>query len=65
MPYVSTMKLPNTLTLAGTDGHNDDIDLYLAAMSSHDGTTAWRDLVVLLVWAVAGTALTARTFRWE
>jgi ABC-2 type transport system permease protein len=30
-----------------------------------DGTTAWRDLVVLLVWAVAGTALTARTFRWE
>jgi ABC-2 type transport system permease protein len=30
-----------------------------------DGTTAWRDLGVLLAWAVAGTALTARTFRWE
>jgi ABC-2 type transport system permease protein len=30
-----------------------------------DGTTAWRDLGVLLVWAVAGTVLTARTFRWE
>ena len=26
---------------------------------------AWRDLGVLLVWAVVGTVLTARTFRWE
>jgi ABC-2 type transport system permease protein len=25
----------------------------------------WRDLLVLCVWAVAGIALTARTFRWE
>ncbi len=40
-----TMKLPNTLTLAGTDGQGDDIELYLAAMSSHDGTTAWRVIV--------------------
>ena len=30
-----------------------------------DGAIAWRDLVVLLAWAVAGTALTARTFKWE
>ena len=30
-----------------------------------DGTTAWRDLGVLLVWAVVGTVLTARTFQWE
>jgi ABC-2 type transport system permease protein len=30
-----------------------------------DGTTAWRDLGVLLVWAAVGTALTARTFQWE
>jgi ABC-2 type transport system permease protein len=30
-----------------------------------DGTTAWRDLLVLLVWAAVGTGLTARTFRWE
>lgn len=30
-----------------------------------DGTTAWRDLGVLLVWAALGTVLTARTFRWE
>ncbi len=30
-----------------------------------DGRTAWTDLVVLLAWAVLGTALTARTFKWE
>ncbi|HEY0950457.1 ABC transporter permease [Nocardioides sp.] len=30
-----------------------------------DGSTAWTDLVVLLAWAVVGTALTARTFKWE
>ena len=39
-----TMKLPNTLTLQGSEG-SDDIELYLAAMSSHDGTTAWRVIV--------------------
>ncbi|WP_199431206.1 DUF932 domain-containing protein [Qaidamihabitans albus] len=36
-----TMKLPKHVTIAGTD----DIELYLAAMSSHDGTTAWRVIV--------------------
>ena len=30
-----------------------------------DGTLAWRDLLVLLGWAVAGTAATTRTFSWE
>jgi ABC-2 type transport system permease protein len=30
-----------------------------------DGTIAWRDLAVLVVWGALGTALTARTFRWE
>ena len=30
-----------------------------------DGTTAWGDLGVLLVWAAIGTVLTARTFKWE
>jgi ABC-2 type transport system permease protein len=30
-----------------------------------DGTTAWRDLAVLLAWTAVGTTLTARTFRWE
>ena len=39
-----TMKLPHTLTLNGSNGR-DDIDLYLAAMSSHDGTAAWRVIV--------------------
>lgn len=36
-----TMKLPNTLSIAGTD----EVDLYLAAMSSHDGTKPWRVVV--------------------
>ena len=39
-----TMKLPQTVTLTGTNG-SDDIELYLAAMSSHDGTAAWRVIV--------------------
>jgi phage/plasmid-like protein (TIGR03299 family) len=39
-----TMKLPQTITLAGSNG-SDDIELYLAAMSSHDGTAAWRVIV--------------------
>ena len=39
-----TMKLPQSITLAGTHG-SDDIELYLAAMSSHDGTAAWRVIV--------------------
>ena len=30
-----------------------------------DGGVAWRDLGVLLIWAVLGTGLTARTFKWE
>ncbi len=30
-----------------------------------DGTVAWGNLLVLVVWAVVGTLLTARTFRWE
>jgi ABC-2 type transport system permease protein len=30
-----------------------------------DGATSWRDLAVLCGWAALGTALTARTFKWE
>ena len=30
-----------------------------------DGVTAWRDLLVLCGWTAIGTALTARTFKWE
>lgn len=36
-----TMKLPNTMRLAEAD----DIELYLAAMSSHDGSKPWRVIV--------------------
>jgi Domain of unknown function (DUF932) len=32
------------MTLQGSNG-SDDIELYLAAMSSHDGTGAWRVIV--------------------
>lgn len=39
-----TMKLPRTVQLANADAR-DDIDLYLAAMSSHDGSAAWRVIV--------------------
>ena len=35
------------------------------ASSLIDGGVAWRDLAVLLGWAVLGTVLTARTFKWE
>ena len=30
-----------------------------------DGAVAWRDLGVLVTWAVLGTVLTAKTFKWE
>jgi len=30
-----------------------------------DGDVAWRELGVLLAWALLGTTLTARTFKWE
>ncbi|HWU20228.1 MAG TPA: ABC transporter permease [Nocardioides sp.] len=30
-----------------------------------DGRVAWAELAVLLVWAIVGSTLTARTFKWE
>ncbi|MBM0125478.1 ABC transporter permease [Pimelobacter simplex] len=36
-----------------------------AVRSACDGALAVRDLLVLVAWAVAGSALTARTFKWE
>ncbi|HJQ06927.1 MAG TPA: ABC transporter permease [Nocardioides sp.] len=30
-----------------------------------DGRVGWADLAVLLVWAIIGSTLTARTFKWE
>jgi phage/plasmid-like protein (TIGR03299 family) len=38
------MKLPQSICLVGSNG-SDDVELYLAAMSSHDGTAAWRVIV--------------------
>ncbi len=36
-----------------------------AVRTACDGGVAWRDLAVLLGWAVVGSAATARWFRWE
>ncbi|MFC7503818.1 ABC transporter permease [Nocardioides sp. GCM10030258] len=36
-----------------------------AARAACDATVAVRDLLVLVGWAVVGSALTARTFQWE
>lgn len=36
-----------------------------AMRTACDGALAGRDLLVLIVWAVIGSALTARTFQWE
>lgn len=36
-----------------------------AMRTACDGAVAGRDLLVLLAWAVLGSALTARTFQWE
>ncbi|WGX99635.1 ABC transporter permease [Nocardioides sp. QY071] len=36
-----------------------------AVRAACDGSVAVRDLVVLLAWTVLGSALTARTFKWE
>ncbi|MDO9496315.1 MAG: ABC transporter permease [Nocardioides sp.] len=30
-----------------------------------DATVVWRELAVLLAWAIGGAVLTARTFKWE
>src|SRR4029434_839028 len=39
-----TMKLPQQIILPGTNGF-DAVELSLAAMSSHDGSAAWRVIV--------------------
>ncbi len=36
----------------------------LRAALAH-GATPWRDVLVLVAWAVVGIGLAARTFRWE
>lgn len=37
-----TMKLPHAMEIAGVDGSVDRTEWYLAALNSHDGSTAWR-----------------------
>ncbi len=37
----------------------------LRAVLQHGTGLPWRDLAILAVWAVAGVALAARTFRWD
>ena len=40
-----TMKLPTTMVFDGRDGSTDRTDFYLAALNSHDGSSAYRCLV--------------------
>lgn len=40
-----TMKLPESMSFDGIDGSKDRTDFYLAALNSHDGTSAFRFLV--------------------
>jgi phage/plasmid-like protein (TIGR03299 family) len=40
-----TMKLPNSMVFDGIDGSKDRTDFYLAALNSHDGSSAFRFLV--------------------
>lgn len=40
-----TMKLPEAMTFDGVDGSKDRTEFYLAALNSHDGTSAFRFLV--------------------
>lgn len=40
-----TMKLPNTMVFDGVDGSKDRTDFYIAALGSHDASSAFRLLV--------------------
>ena len=40
-----TMKLPSTMVFDGKDGSKDRTDFYLAALNSHDGSSAFRFLI--------------------
>jgi phage/plasmid-like protein (TIGR03299 family) len=40
-----TMKLPNAMVFDGRDGSQDRTEFYLAALNSHDGSSAWRGLI--------------------
>jgi phage/plasmid-like protein (TIGR03299 family) len=57
-----TLKLPQSITFDGKDGSKDRTDFYLAALNSHDGSSAYRFLVtpVRIVCANTQTAAIAR-----
>lgn len=40
-----TMKLPKSMTFQGKNGQDDRTDFYLAALNSHDGSSAYRAIV--------------------
>lgn len=42
---IVTMKLPSSMVFDGKDGSKDRTDFYLAALNSHDGSSAFRFLV--------------------
>ena len=57
-----TMKLPQSMTFQGRDGSTDRTEWYLAALNSHDGSSAFRFLLtpIRIVCANTQTAAIAR-----
>ncbi|MCM6776269.1 DUF945 domain-containing protein [Nocardia sp. CDC159] len=54
-----TMKLPEAMTLTGHDGSRDRTDFYIAALNSHDGTSAFRFLITPIRIVCANTQTAA------
>lgn len=54
-----TMKLPEAMTIVGHDGSRDRTDFYIAALNSHDGTSAFRFLVTPIRIVCANTQAAA------
>jgi phage/plasmid-like protein (TIGR03299 family) len=50
-----TMKLPNSMVFDGRDGSQDQTDFYIAALNSHDSSSAWRALVTAVRIVCANT----------
>ena len=58
-----TMKLPTSMTFDGQDGSKDRTDWYLAALNSHDGSSAFRFLVTPIRIVCANTQNAAIALR--
>ena len=54
-----TMKLPTSMTFEGRDGTKDRTDWYLAALNSHDGSSAFRFLLTPIRIVCANTQAAA------